>query len=148
MRAIQIDRYGGPEVIIRRALPVPVPGPGEVLIRLAFSGINFMDVHTRQGKYAGSRTYPQTLPTTLGIEGAGTVAAVGSGVAEFRVGENERALVGHAEHIEYRKDRRKLKVLLGLLKAGNGRRAHPGERGHLLLRQVHLSPAADRFFDK
>ncbi|UFN49681.1 quinone oxidoreductase [Roseomonas sp. OT10] len=87
MRAIQIDRYGGPEVLIRRDLPVPSPGPGEVLIRLACSGINFMDIHTRQGKYAGSRTYPQTLPTTLGIEGAGTVAAIGDGVREFRAGD-------------------------------------------------------------
>jgi NADPH:quinone reductase len=56
MRAIQIDRYGGPEVLIRRELPVPEPGPGEVLIRLEYSGINFMDIHTREGKYAKSRT--------------------------------------------------------------------------------------------
>jgi NADPH:quinone reductase-like Zn-dependent oxidoreductase len=47
MRAIQIDHYGGPEVIVRRELPVPAPGPGEVLIRLAYSGINFMDIHIR-----------------------------------------------------------------------------------------------------
>lgn len=79
MRAIPIDHYGGPEVIVRRELPVPAPGPGEVLIRLAYSGINFMDIHTRQGKYAGSRTHPQALPTTLGIEGAGTIEAIGSG---------------------------------------------------------------------
>ncbi len=87
MRAIQIDRYGGPEVIVRRDLPVPSPGPGEVLIRIEASGINFMDVHTRQGKYANSRTYPQTLPTTLGIEGAGTIEAVGEGVSDFRKGD-------------------------------------------------------------
>src|SRR6202165_2320853 len=68
MRAIQIDHYGGPEVIIRRELPVPNPRPGEWLIRLAYSGINFMDIHTRQGEYAGSRTYPQTMPTTLGTD--------------------------------------------------------------------------------
>jgi NADPH2:quinone reductase len=73
VRAIQIDRYGGPEVLILRELPVPSPGPDEVLIRLAYAGVNFMDIHTREGKYAGSRTYPQTLPTTLGIEGAGTI---------------------------------------------------------------------------
>jgi NADPH2:quinone reductase len=88
MRAIQIDEYGGPEVIVRRELPVPSPGRGEVLIRLAASGINFMDVHTRQGKYANSRTYPQTLPTTLGIEGAGTIEAVGEGVSDFRKGDS------------------------------------------------------------
>lgn len=87
MRAIQIDRYGGPEVIVRRDLPTPSPEPGEVLIRLAYSGINFMDIHTRQGKYATSRTYPQTLPTTLGIEGAGMIEAIGSDVEDFQVGD-------------------------------------------------------------
>ena len=87
MRAIQIDRYGGPEVIIRRELPIPNPRPGELLIRLAYSGINFMDIHTRQGNYADSRTYPQTMPTSLGIEGAGRVERTGSGVNEFREGD-------------------------------------------------------------
>jgi NADPH:quinone reductase-like Zn-dependent oxidoreductase len=66
MRALQIDHYGGPEMIIQRDLPVPTPRQGELLIRLAYSGINFMDIHMRQGKYAASRTYPQTMPTTLG----------------------------------------------------------------------------------
>ena len=87
MRAIQIDRYGGPEVLVRRDLPIPSPGPRDVLIRLAYSGINFMDIHTRQGKYAASRTYPQSLPTTLGIEGAGTIEAIGSEAAGFRLGD-------------------------------------------------------------
>ncbi|MBZ5661536.1 MAG: quinone oxidoreductase [Acidobacteriia bacterium] len=88
MRAIQIDRYGGPEVLVRRELPVPGPGPGEVLVRLKYSGINFMDIHTRQGKYAASRTYPVSLPTTLGIEGSGTIESLGSGVEGLRVGDN------------------------------------------------------------
>ncbi len=79
MRAVQIDRFGGPEVVVQRDLPVPSPGPGEVLVAIACAGINFMDIHTRQGKYATSRTYPMTLPVTLGIEGAGTVAALGRG---------------------------------------------------------------------
>ena len=71
MRCIMIDRYGGPEVLQRRERPVPVPGPGEVLVRVACAGINFMDIHTRQGKYQSSRTYPVGLPCTLGMEGAG-----------------------------------------------------------------------------
>ena len=79
MKCIQIDRYGGPEVLVRRELAVPSPGPGEVLVRVACAGINFMDVHTRQGKYAHSRTYPVRLPCTLGMEGAGEVVAVGEG---------------------------------------------------------------------
>lgn len=87
MRAIQIDRYGGPEVVVSREVAVPRPGPGQVLVRLAWSGINFMDVHTRQGKYAASRTYPQTVPTTLGIEGAGTIEVLGDGVEDLAVGD-------------------------------------------------------------
>ena len=83
LKAIQIDRYGGPDVFVRRDLLVPKPGPGEVLIRIAWSGINFMDIHTRQGKYAALRTYPQVMPTTLGIEGAGTVETLGEGVPDL-----------------------------------------------------------------
>ena len=101
MRAIQIDRYGGPEVINRRELPVPSPGPGEVLIRLAYSGINFMDIHTRQGKYAASRTYPQTVPTTLGIEGAGNIEGLGSGVDDFRVGDKVAYCLSWGSYADY-----------------------------------------------
>ncbi len=101
MQAIQIDRYGGPEVIMRREVPVPVPGMGEVLIRLAWSGINFMDIHTRQGKYAGSRSYPQALPTTLGIEGAGTIEALSEGVTEFGVGDRVAYCLSWGSYAEF-----------------------------------------------
>ena len=101
MRALQIDRYGGPDVIIRRELPVPQPGAGEVLIRLAYSGINFMDIHTRQGKYAQSRTYPQRMPTTLGIEGAGTIEALGSGVDSFQPGDRVAYCLSWGSYADY-----------------------------------------------
>jgi len=101
MKAIQIDRYGGPEVLVRREVPIPTPGRGEVLIRLAWSGINFMDIHTRQGKYAGSRTYPQVLPTTLGIEGAGTIEALGEDVADFRIGDRVAYCLSWGSYAEY-----------------------------------------------
>lgn len=86
MKTIRIECYGGPEVLLRRDLPVPEPGPGEVLVRVRHAGINFMDVHTRQGKYEGSRTYPVTLPCTLGMEGAGEVLRAGPGVDGFTAG--------------------------------------------------------------
>lgn len=101
MRAIQIDRYGGPEVIVRRDIPVPDPGPGEVLIHLRHSGINFMDVHTRQGKYAGSQTYPISIPTTLGIEGAGEVAALGPDVTGFALGDRVAYCLAWGSYAEY-----------------------------------------------
>lgn len=87
MESIRIERYGGPEVVLRQQVPVPVPGPGEILVRVRHAGINFMDVHTRQGKYATSQTYPVRLPCTLGMEGAGEVVALGPGAQTFHVGD-------------------------------------------------------------
>lgn len=89
MKAIWIDQYGGPEVLRRGELPEPEPEPGagEVLVAVAYAGVNFMDVHTRQGKYRDSRTYPIRLPITLGMEGAGTVVALGRGVGHFSAGD-------------------------------------------------------------
>jgi len=84
VRAIQVDRYGGPEVLVRREIPVPSAKAGEALVRVTHAGINFMDIHTRQGKYATSRTYPMRLPVTLGMEGAGVVETVAEGVEEVR----------------------------------------------------------------
>lgn len=101
MRANQIDGYGGPEVLIRRELPIPVPGPGEALVRLEYSGINFMDIHTRQGKYADSRTYRVSLPTTLGIEGAGRVESTGPGVTDFRAGDRVAYCISWGSYADY-----------------------------------------------
>lgn len=101
MRAIQIDTYGGPEVVTLREVPIPVPGPRQVLIKLHVSGVNFMDIHTRQGKYRTSRTYPQALPTTLGIEGAGVVAQRGHAVHEFDVGDRVAYCLSWGSYAEY-----------------------------------------------
>jgi len=105
MRAIGIEAYGGPEVLLRRDdAPVPTPGPGEVLVRVACAGINFMDVHTRQGKYADSRTYPVRLPTTLGMEGAGQIVALGAGAAgdsRLAVGDRVAWCIAWGAYAEY-----------------------------------------------
>ena len=87
MRAIQIHEYGGPEVLRRVEVAIPEPGPGDVLVRMVAAGVNFMDVHTRQGKYRDSRTYPVRIPCTLGMEGAGEVVALGAGVDACRVAD-------------------------------------------------------------
>ena len=87
MKAIQIDAYGGPDVLQLRDIPVPVPGDGEVLIRMSHAGVNVMDVGTRIGVFAKSQTYPIRLPTTLGMEGSGTVERIGSGVTGLRAGD-------------------------------------------------------------
>ena len=101
MKTVQIDRYGGPEVLERRDIAVPEPGSGEVRVRLAYSGINFMDVHTREGKYATSRTYPVRLPTTLGMEGAGTVDKAGPDVTDFTPGERVAYCLVWSSYAEY-----------------------------------------------
>jgi NADPH2:quinone reductase len=101
VQAIQIDRYGGPEVLSRRELAVPAPRPGEALVRLTHSGINFMDIHTRQGLFEASRTYPIRLPVTLGIEGAGVVEALGEGVSTVRVGERVAYCISWGSFAEY-----------------------------------------------
>jgi len=88
MRAIRIHRYGGPEECRLEALDVPQPGGREVLVTMAVAGLNFIDVHLRLGRYSKSETYSNALPMTLGMEGAGVVAAVGEAVSAFRPGDH------------------------------------------------------------
>lgn len=79
---LQFDRTGGPEVLVWREVPDPVPGPGQVLVRHSAIGLNYIDIYHRSGVYP----VPQ-LPSGLGYEAAGTVAAVGDGVDGLKVGD-------------------------------------------------------------
>ena len=81
MRAVQITRTGGPEVLTVTELPDPAPGPGQVLVAVEAVGVNFIDTYRRGG------VYPVALPSVLGSEGAGRVLALGDGVGEFAVGD-------------------------------------------------------------
>jgi len=81
MKAIQIQQTGGPEVLTLTDLPIPAPGPGEVLIKIAASGVNFIDIYYREGRYK------TTLPFIDGQEAAGTVEALGPGVTGFSIGD-------------------------------------------------------------
>lgn len=81
MQAIQILATGGPEVLTLRDLPTPTPGPNEALVRLEASGVNFIDVYFREGRY------PAKLPYTLGQEAAGTIVAIGDSVTSVKVGD-------------------------------------------------------------
>jgi NADPH:quinone reductase-like Zn-dependent oxidoreductase len=84
MKAAAIDRFGGPEVIHTRSLPVPKPGTYEVLIQLDTAGIGVWDPFAREGEIPmGGRHFPRVI----GNDGAGTVVAVGDRVTRFRVGE-------------------------------------------------------------
>lgn len=75
MRAIRIERHGGPEVLSRKDIPDREPGEGQVIVRLDAAGVNMIDVQQRSGAYGGVE-----LPFTPGTEGAGEVVAVGPGV--------------------------------------------------------------------
>ena len=81
MLAIQAQSAGGAEVLKAIDLPTPKPGPGQILIRHAAVGLNFIDIYQRTG------LYPIKFPTVLGLEGAGTVEAIGEGVTRFAVGD-------------------------------------------------------------
>jgi NADPH2:quinone reductase len=86
MRAIRVHRTGGPEELKVETAPDPVPGPGQARIRVAYAGVNFIDVYHRTG------LYPQPLPLIPGSEAAGVVEAIGAGVTDVRVGDR----VAHA----------------------------------------------------
>lgn len=81
MRAIVITSQGGPDVLQYAEHPDPVAGPGEVVIDVEASGVNFIDIYHRSG------VYPLNLPSPIGSEGAGTVSAIGAGVADLAVGD-------------------------------------------------------------
>jgi NADPH2:quinone reductase len=83
MRAIQVSRHGGPEVLEIASLPSPEPGAGQVLVEVEAAGVNYMDVYARQG----NGHYARPLPQVLGAEGAGRVVKVGGGVKGLAVGD-------------------------------------------------------------
>ena len=87
MRAIQIKNFGGPEALELVDIPQPIIQGDEVLIKVQYAGINYMDVYMRNGSYAKSHTYKTPLPMTLGMEGSGVVAALGKDVAGLAVGD-------------------------------------------------------------
>jgi NADPH2:quinone reductase len=81
MKAIQVQQTGGPEVMGLVELPVPEPKPNEAVVKLAASGVNFIDVYHREGRYKVA------LPFTPGQEGAGVVTAVGKDASSVKVGD-------------------------------------------------------------
>jgi putative PIG3 family NAD(P)H quinone oxidoreductase len=97
MRAVAITAPGGPEVLRPAEVARPAPGHGQILIRIAFAGVNRPDALQRAGSYA-----PPPMASPLpGLEAAGTVAAVGPGVTEWRVGDAVCALLPGGGYAEY-----------------------------------------------
>ena len=97
MRAVEIARPGGPEVLLPTMRPVPVPLPGEILITVYAAGVNRPDVHQREGRYPP----PPGASDLPGLEVAGTVAARGAGARRFEIGEEVCALLAGGGYAEY-----------------------------------------------
>jgi NADPH:quinone reductase len=89
MRAVVLDDFGGP--LVPRELPIPEPGPGEVLVRVAASTVNPLDLKIRAGAAAHAQVQ---LPAVLGIDMAGTVARAGAGVTAFSPGDEVYGMTG------------------------------------------------------
>jgi NADPH2:quinone reductase len=81
MKAVYIEQNGGVETLIYGERPKPEPAAGEVLVKIAVSGVNFIDTYHRTG------LYKLPLPAILGSEAAGTVEQVGEGVTGFKPGD-------------------------------------------------------------
>ena len=82
MKAVQIDKYGGPEVMQYRDTDNPTPGEADALVEIQAVGVNFTDIYSRAGINPGP-----PLPRTIGVEGAGIVRGVGAGVADLKEGD-------------------------------------------------------------
>ncbi|MES1990522.1 MAG: NAD(P)H-quinone oxidoreductase [Pseudomonadota bacterium] len=97
MKAIAITKPGGPEVLVQTEIDTPTPGVGEILIRVEAAGVNRPDIFQRMGLYAP----PTGSPDTPGLEVAGEVAAIGSGVTRWAVGDHVCALVSGGGYAQY-----------------------------------------------
>ncbi|MGD0829675.1 MAG: quinone oxidoreductase [Terracidiphilus sp.] len=109
MKAIQIYQTGGPEVLKLAELPIPQPGPGQVLIRVEAVGVNFIEIYFRKG------TYKASLPLTPGSEAAGTVEELGPGVTGFVAGDLVASVSVLGSYAEYA-----LVAAAGLVKVPEG----------------------------
>src|SRR6478735_1312954 len=95
MKAIQVKIPGGPESLELVEAPVPHPVPGQALVRIAASGVNFIDIYFRTGLYKAD------APIAIGSEGAGTVEAVGEGVTEVAPGDRVAYAMPRGSYAEY-----------------------------------------------
>jgi NADPH2:quinone reductase len=95
MKAIQVKQPGGPEAMELAELPVPQPKENEAVVKLSASGVNFIDVYFREGRYKAP------LPIVLGQEGAGVVTAVGADVKSLKAGDRVAWCGLHGSYAEY-----------------------------------------------
>lgn len=93
--AIVVQQSGGPEVLTLDSADRPEPGPGQLLVKVAAAGVNFIETYQRSG------VYPVEHPFTPGAEAAGTVEAVGEGVTDYSAGDRVAFAEGKGTYAEY-----------------------------------------------
>jgi NADPH2:quinone reductase len=96
MKAVYIEQYGGLEALHYGDLPKPTPGKGEVLVKIAYSGVNFIDTYHRTGLYK-----LPSLPAAIGSEASGIVEQAGEGVGGFKVGDRVAYAMARGSYAEY-----------------------------------------------
>ncbi|MFQ5936605.1 MAG: quinone oxidoreductase [Acidiferrobacterales bacterium] len=101
MQAVQIFDYGDRHRLTLVDIPTPEPGVGEALVHLRYAGVNFIDVYVRKGEYRHSDTYGSELPITLGMEGGGTVEAVGPGVDNVKPSDRVAYCLSRGSYAQY-----------------------------------------------
>jgi len=101
MKAIAINEFGGPDRLRLMDMPEPRPAAGEALVKLEYAGVNFIDIYMRSGRYAKSDTYKTPLPMTMGMEGGGSVAALGEGVTGLKPGDRVAYCIVRGSYAPY-----------------------------------------------
>ena len=95
MKAIQVKQCGSPEAMELTDIPIPNPGPGQALIKIAAAGVNYIDIYFRAGLYKAE------TPFTLGMEAAGTVEKVGPDVTQVAPGDRVAYAMTRGSYSEY-----------------------------------------------
>lgn len=95
MKAVFIEQSGGPESLIDGERPRPIPAAGEVLVKVGYSGVNFIDTYHRSG------LYKLPLPAVIGSEGAGIIEGVGADVGKFKEGDRVAYAMARGSYAEY-----------------------------------------------
>ena len=95
-KGIRVEKFGGPEVMTLSEIELPPPGPGQARVKLYAAGVNFIDISQRRGTYRIN----VDLPWTPGLEGAGVVEEIGSGVQEVKVGDRVAYAYGKGSYAQ------------------------------------------------